>query len=144
MLHTYFTVDNRTSQIPTGSNAHAINLEEVEFDTMYITLPEYFVNSPNQNKSISILVVRLFDLTDTVHDSPDHQITATMHSDIVQVNSSADNYCVATNIAYPHPKKYVLPTAQQQFQVWFRRMDGTIIDVTPSETRVIIEMELEY
>ena len=72
------------------------------------------------------------------------ELTATMHSDIVQINSSADNYCVATNIAYPHPKKYVLPTAQQQFQVWFRRMDGTIIDVTPSETRVIIEMELEY
>ena len=134
----YFTIDNRTSTLPTGSTGHSINLEQVEFDTAYIVLPEYFTQSSNPQKSVRILFVRLYDLVNET------QYDASLHSTLLQFNNSADNYICATNIAYPHPKSFIVGNSQQHFEVWFRKMNGEIIDLTPAETRMIIEMELEY
>lgn len=108
------------------------------YDTIFIDVPEYFIQSRNPNKTISILQARFFDLT------TGNPIVASMHSDLVQINASADNYCCSTNMLYPVPITLVLPTNKSKFECWFRDYKGKLIDLDPTKVRLILECILEY
>ena len=108
------------------------------YDTIWIQLPQYFVNSPNPKKSIDVLMVRVFDVNNGV------ELVASVHSDIVQMNKSSDSYMCAANQLYPIPKKYIMPDNTAVFEVWVRRMDGNILDLDPDQTRVVMELLLKY
>ena len=110
----------------------------VKYDTVYIDLPPNFVQSRNPNKNISILLVRLFDLTSN------SEITASLHSDISRIDSSADHYCCACNLLYTPPKSYPSPDNKQKFECWFRTIDGSIVELDPTKTRFVIELVLEF
>ena len=108
------------------------------YDTIWIQLPQYFVNSSNPKKSIDVLMVRVFDVINGV------ELVASVHSDIVQMNKSSDSYMCAANQLYPIPKKYIMPDNTAVFEVWVRRMDGNILDLDPDQTRVVMELLLKY
>ena len=108
------------------------------YDTIWIQLPQYFVNSSNPKKSIDVLMVRVFDVNNGV------ELVASVHSDIVQMNKSSDSYMCAANQLYPIPKKYIMPDNTAVFEVWVRRMDGNILDLDPDQTRVVMELLLKY
>ena len=111
---------------------------KAKYDTIYIDLPRYFVLAKNPHKYVSILIVRLFDLT------TNQEITSSMHSNLIRTNESADDYCCTCNMLYPIPKKYPMPDNKGKFEVWFRRINGSIIDLDPTKTRCVIELTLEY
>ena len=108
----------------------------VKFDTIYIQFPKYFVQSSNTKKYVSILLVRLFDIVNKC------EITASMHTNLIRTNESADNYCCACNIAYPVPKNYICSDNKDKFETWFRDINGDLIDLDPTKTRAIIECVL--
>lgn len=110
----------------------------VKYDTIYITLPPAFINSNNYQKKVSILQVRLFDLTSNT------EITGSLHSDLVQVDSSADNYCCSTNKLYPIPPTFIIGGRQSKFSCWARSISGELIDFDRHKTRIILELLLEF
>ena len=110
----------------------------VKYDTVYCDLPPNFVQSRNPNKNISILLVRLFDLTSN------QEIIGSLHSDIVRIDSSADHYVCATNLLYVPPKQYVCPDNKKSFECWFRKVNGDIVDLERTKTRFVCEMLLEF
>ena len=159
----YFTIDSFTSSIeepPTCDNPSLCNCNEhgtcehectcgcqehggqcvcaETYNTITIQLPQYFTNALNPNKTVQVLMVRLYD------PSTSERIEGSAHSDIVMTSASADYYVCATNLAYPIPKTYVIPTNKPTFNVWFKRVDGSIVDLEPSKTRVIIELLLTF
>ena len=117
---------------------NVINTPSDSEDTLTIALPQWFVQSPSTNKSISVLAVHLF-AADT--STP---ISATFHSNIAQFDPSADSLICLTNTIYATPKKYPMPTHKQTFDAWFRAMDDTILDIRPSVVKAIIELELQW
>ena len=112
----------------------------LRFDTVFISLPAYFTQSRNANKRLFILQVKLFDITSDVPT----EITASMHSDIVQINASADNYCCSCNMLYPLPPSFTLADNKSRFECWFRNIRGELIDIDPLKVRLVIETVLEY
>ena len=110
----------------------------VKYDTVYIDLPPAFVQSKNSNKRVSILIARIFDL---VNECP---IESSMHSDLVRTDASADHYCCTTNVLYSFLKTYYMGDNKGKFEVWFRKMNGNIIDLAPEKTRIVIEFVLEF
>ena len=108
------------------------------YDTIYIDLPQYFVQSNTFQKKVSILHVRLFDM-----DS-ESEITGSLHSDLVQVNASDDNYCCSTNKLYPIPPTFIIGNRKAKFECWCRDIKSDLIDLSPKKTRLIIEFLLEF
>ena len=110
----------------------------VKYDTLFIALPSFFTHCPNPKKSVSLLIARLFDITEM------KEIAASIHSNIVQFDASADNYCCTANMLYPIPKRFVLADNKTVFEVWARDLQGNIIDFDPLKTRLILEFLLEF
>lgn len=110
----------------------------VKYDTVFCELPPNFVQSRNPNKNISILIVRLFDLTNNT------EIIGSLHSDIVRVDSSADHYVCATNLLYVPPKQYLCPENKNKFECWFRKLNGDIVELERTKTRFVCELLLEF
>ena len=71
-------------------------------------------------------------------------LDCTCHSDLVQVNTSADSCLGMTNVMYSFPKKYVIGNSVQSFNMWFRDMSGKIVDVDPYKTHLIVELILRW
>ena len=158
MPETNFVVDTLTSDVQTivvcntelqnrcevtctcGCNPATCNrtcacFASVIYNTLFITLPEYFTQSRNQ-KSISVQLVRLFDL------QTGQPIDSSMHSNMIQINTSANNYICACNTVYSVPKKYIIGDNTNKFEAWFRKINGSLVDL--SKTRIIVELLLNY
>ena len=75
---------------------------------------------------------------------PYTQLMCTCHSDLVQVNTSADCCLGCTNMMYSFPKKYVIGNSVGSFNMWFRDMSGKIVDVDPFKTHLIVELILRW
>ena len=114
--------------------------EEINYDTLHIKFPEYFIESGNPKKRIEVEICRLYDMT---LDEP-YEMAASMHSDIWNINDSADHYICSTNTLYNNPKCYTVGDNRSVFEVWFYRPDGSVIDLDPIKTRAIIEFVLKY
>ena len=118
----------------------------VNYDTLHIKLPEYFTESKNTNKYIEVEICRLFDLTstDAYTGKAGVEMAASMHSDIWDINDSADHYICSTNTLYNNPKCYTVGDNKSVFEIWFYTPDGSVIDLDPTKTRAIIEFVLKY
>lgn len=110
----------------------------VMYDTLYISLPQFFTSSPNSKKTVGIIIARLFDLAEC------KEIVGSIHSTLVQFDASANNYCCATNLIYPQPKRFNIADNSSIFEVWCRDLNGNIIDLDPARTRLILELLLEF
>ena len=131
----YFTVDTFTSEL----EREATNSEgEGAYNAITFKLPEYFTNARNPNKTVQVLLVRLYDLATQA------KIEGSVHSNLVMSQQSADYYICATNLAYPNPKTYTISDNKAMFDVWFKRVNGSIVDLDPTKTRVIIELLLTF
>ena len=130
MNQTNFIIDNITSEVPDDS-ANPV------FNTIYITLPEYFYHSKNP-KSISIQYVKVYDLMNN------KEIVSSMYSNLNQLNISANYYICSCNTVYAKDKKYNIMDSTQKFEVWLKHMNGSLVNINPRKSRVIIEMLLEY
>ena len=119
-------------QLPVGDGTDTF------FDTFYCDLPSYFINSTNPNKEIQVLICRVYDL------ETGFEIQSSMHSDIVMINASADNYVAATNTLYNVPKRYRIGDNRANFKIWFRDIWGNLINLDPKKTRAIVELVLVY
>ena len=115
--------------------------ETIIYDTVCFELPDYFVESRNPNKSVEFQLVHCL-IKDA--DGTWNYLPATMHSDVVQYRSSADSYVCSTEVMYTQRKHFYIPNTQKSFDLWFRDMNGDILDMTPTTTRVIIELLLTY
>ena len=113
---------------------------DINYDTLHIKFPEYFIESGNPKKRIEVEICRLYDMT---LDEP-YEMAASMHSDIWNINDSADHYICSTNTLYNNPKCYTVGDNRSVFEVWFYRPDGSVIDLDPVKTRAIIEFVLKY
>lgn len=108
------------------------------YDTIFIDLPLYFVQSNTAHKTVSIIQARLFDVrTET-------EITGSLHSSLVQINTSDDNYVCSTNKVYPIPPCFVMGTRQTRFECWCRNMKNELIDLSTKKTRLVLELLLEF
>ena len=118
----------------------------IEYDTLHIKFPEYFIESGNPNKRIEVEICRLFDMTSTdpVTGEKGMEMAASMHSDIWNVNDSADHYICSTNTLYNNPKTYTVGDNRSVFEIWFYKPDGSVIDLDPLKTRAVIEFVLKY
>ena len=123
-----------------GGSATA-SASDAVWDTIFIPLPRYFVDSRSAEKAVQIELCRVFDFTQVADGQ---ELISSLHSDIAAVDSSADNYIASTNVLYNTPKAYVIGDNRDIFQVWFRKINGDIIDLHPTKTRCIIEMVLRY
>ena len=110
----------------------------LKFDTIYITLPDYFTQSNNAHKSISILNVKLFDMVN------ENEIKGSLHSDLVQINSSSDNYCCSLNTVYSLPPTFIIGGKKSKFECWCRDIKNKLIDLDTNQTRLVIELLLEF
>ena len=110
----------------------------VLYDTLYISLPSFFTTCPNSKKCVSIIIARLFDLAEC------KEIIGSIHSSLVQFDASANNYCCSSNILYPQPKRFNIADNTAIFEVWCRDLNGSIIDLDPAKTRLILELLLEF
>ena len=138
--HIHFVIDSFTShKAGTTFDNKCRESTPVQYDTLHIKLPEVFTNSGNAFKTVQIYVVHLYDLENRC-EIP----YASMYSDMIQVNKSADNYCCACNVYHSTPKDYIIADSKAVFEVWFRDIAGTIIDLNPKKTRVIFEMLLTF
>ena len=118
----------------------------VNYDTLHIKFPEYFIESGNPNKRIEVEICRLYDMTstDAYTGKAGVEMSASMHSDIWNVNDSADHYICSTNTLYNNPKCYTVGDNRSVFEIWFYRPDGSVIDLDPVKTRAVIEFVLKY
>ena len=132
---THFIVDSFLSDIANELTAESI------WDTIYVDLPTYFINSTNPNKAVEIELARVFDFTSW---SEGAEMISSLHSDIAEQDASADNYVCATNTLYNNPKSYLVGANKSTIECWFRKIDGTLINLHPNNTRIIIEMVLRY
>ena len=121
------------TEAPCTCNGH-------RFDTVYINLPAYFVQSRSPNKRIILLQARLIDISSDTFTP----IAGSLHSSLIQMNESADNYCMSTNMLYPVPPSFTLPDNRCRFECWCRSLNGTLIDLDQTKTRLILETVLEY
>ena len=71
-------------------------------------------------------------------------LASTLHSDLVQFRPSADSYVMSTNIMYNWQKKFIIPDSRASFDIWFRDLNGFIIEMDPVKTRIIIELLLTF
>ena len=119
---------------------------DLTYDTLHIKFPEYFTDSHNVHKAIEVEICRLFDMTsiDPYSGETGVELQASMHSDIWNINDSADHYICTTNTLYNNPKHYVIGDNRSVFEVWFYKPNGEVIDLDPSKTRAIIEFVLKY
>ena len=119
---------------------------DINYDTLHIKFPEYFIESGNPNKRIEVEICRLYDMTstDSYTGEVGMEMAASMHSDIWNVNDSADHYICSTNTLYNNPKCYTIGDNRSVFEVWFYRPDGSVIDLDPLKTRAVIEFVLKY
>ena len=132
---THFIVDSFLSDI-----ANDITEDDV-WDTIYIDLPTYFINSTNPNKAVEIELARVIDFSTWAEGA---EVISSMHSDIAEQDASADNYVCATNTLYNNPKTYLVGANKNTIECWFRKIDGTLINLHPNSTRIIVEMILRY
>ena len=100
---------------------------DIHYDTLHIKFPEYFIESGNPKKRIEVEICRLYDMP---LDEP-YEMAASMHSDIWNINDSADHYICSTNTLYNNPKCYTVGDNRSVFEVWFYRPDGSVIDLDP-------------
>ena len=126
---------------PTSPSEDAVN-----YDTLHIKFPEYFIESGNPNKRNEVEICRLYDMTstDSYTGETGLEMAASMHSDIWNVNDSADHYICSTNTLYNNPKCYTVGDNRSVFEIWFYRPDGSVIDLDPVKTRAVIEFVLKY
>ena len=110
----------------------------VLYDTLYISLPSFFTTAPNSKKSVGIIIARLFDLAEC------KEIVGSIHSTLVQFDASANNYCCSSNLLYSEPKRFTIADNTSIFEVWCRDLNGSIIDLDPAKTRLILELVLEF
>ena len=120
--------------------------EAINYDTLHIKFPEYFIESGNPNKRIEVEICRLYDMTsnDPYTGEIGMEMAASMHSDIWNVNDSADHYICSTNTLYNNPKCYTVGDNRSVFEIWFYKPDGSVIDLDPVKTRAVIEFVLKY
>ena len=134
----------RLMTLTSGSISSSNN--DANYDTLHIKFPEYFIESGNPNKRIEVEICRLYDMTstDSYTGEVGMEMTASMHSDIWNINDSADHYICSTNTLYNNPKCYTVGDNRSVFEIWFYRPDGSVIDLDPTKTRAIIEFVLKY
>ena len=114
----------------------SISDDDINYDTLHIKFPEYFIESGNPNKRIEV--------DDPYTGEDGMEMAASMHSDIWNINDSADHYICSTNTLYNNPKCYTVGDNRSVFEIWFYRPDGSVIDLDPTKTRAIIEFVLKY
>ena len=114
----------------------------VIYDTLCFELPDYFTESAFTGKAVELQYIHLLQYS--VNDKEWYYVPSTMHSDLVQFRPSADSYVCATNVMYTWTKRFVIPRNMPSFDLWFRDMNGTIINMDPTITRVIVELLLTY
>ena len=132
---THFVIDSflsETSEAPTDTDT---------WDTIFVDLPSYFVNSTHSHKSVEIELVRVIDF-ESWKDGV--EVISSMHSDLADQDASSDCYVCASNTLYNNPKSYLVGANRNKMECWFRRIDGSIINLHPAKTRIIIEMLLRY
>ena len=117
------------------------NDEDDVWDTVYIPFPEYFAQSRDINKSISIILARVISFED---DPNGIEIQSSLHSDLVVTDASAGNYICATNTLYNFPPEYKVYDNTKTWSCWFYTMNGQLVDLRPSKVRVIIEFLLKW
>ena len=108
------------------------------YDTIFVQLPIYFVQSPNLGKTVSVLQARLFDVVSET------EIIGSLHSTLVQIDSSCDNYVCSTNKLYPIPPKFTISSRQMRFECWCRDMKNSLVDLDPKKARLTLELLLEF
>ena len=125
--------------------------DEPVYDTICFELPDYFTDSQTTNKSVELQYIHLLQRKKIIDPNtgdpiylPWDYVPATMHSDLVQFRPNADYYVCATNVMYTWTKKFVIPAGKKSFDLWFRTMDGAIVNLDPTLTRVIVELLLAY
>ena len=132
------SVINRDGNYQNTSTSSDTLAPSVMYDTLYISLPSFFTTCPNSKKCVSIIIARLFDITEQ------RELTGSIHSTLVQFDASANYYCCSANLLYPQPKRYNIADNTAIFEVWCRDLNGSIIDLNPNKTRLILELVLEF
>ena len=97
--------------------------------TLTFTLPQFY-----DLKKIQVLFVRVSD--------ENGLIIASMHSDISQLDPSADHYVCAANEMYATPKEFEVGSGLQCYRAWFRDGKGDLIQL--DDVRIAIELLLTY
>ena len=139
--------DSRESfKIRSLLTAPSTNANTITYDTLHIKFPDYFVESGNPYKQVEVEICRLFDLTkdDSYTEETGIEMAASMHSDIWNINDSADHYICSTNTLYNNPKCYTIGDNRGIYEIWFYKPDGSVVDLDPLKTRAIIEFVLKY
>ena len=139
--------DSRDSfKVRTLLTAPSTTPTTITYDTLHIKFPDYFVESGNPYKQVEVEICRLFDLTktDSYTEETGIEMAASMHSDIWNMNDSADHYICSTNTLYNNPKSYTIGDNRGIYEIWFYKPDGSVVDLDPLKTRAIIEFVLKY
>ena len=132
------SIINRDGSYQNTSTSSDTLAADVMYDTLYIALPSFFTQAPNSKKSVSIIIARLFDITEQ------KELAGSIHSTLVQFDASADSYCCTANLLYSEPKRYIIADNKTIFEVWARDIQGNIYDLNPAKTRLILELLLEF
>ena len=155
MQFAHFTIDTSTASISNSSSHHyptlvynqhvnynpsmlPVTANATPLNTIYCTLPPYFIHSRDPGKEIQLLIFRVFDLEQGC------EIQATLHSDISIIDASADHYIASSNTLYSIPKRYKIGDNRSMFQMWLRDLNGNLLDLDVTKLRVIIELVLSY
>ena len=154
MQFAHFTIDTSTASVSNGSNHYPtlaykehvnynptmipVTANATPLNTIYCSLPAYFIHSRDAKKEIQLLIFRAFDL------EGGYEIQATLHSDIASIDASADHYIASSNTLYSVPKSYKIGDNRSMFQMWLRDLNGNLLDLDTTKLRVIIELVLSY
>ena len=106
--------------------------------------PDDFFNSKHE-KHVIVINCKLFIKDDAISD----EIEAfhvpkfvTLHADFIHEKRYLDSFVMFTNQESVYPKKYQQLASEREFNVWFKHIDGTPVDMT--NTKFILELLLCY
>lgn len=106
-------------------------------DTLITPLPHDFIHSQNE-KYIEVVSCKFFVDDNLIAPSspsePDIEAIQTLkfislHADFIQDKRYLDSYVMFCNDYYNQRKKYQQLTKESQFRIWFKEIDGKIIDM---------------
>ena len=171
-LHNFYRMTGGAHQYTAQLYTYPENT--AKYDTLIVDLPVWFSQAKNSAKTVEIECAQVFhreyktkkvpkvddDGNPVLDDDgnpveveealpyeeqdPYVMLPCTCHSDLVQVNASADCCIGCSNLMYSFPKKYVIGNAVQSFNMWFRDMSGKIVDIDPYKTHLIVEVILRW
>jgi hypothetical protein len=121
-----------------NKNSAYTSLGPVRYDTLLIDFPGEFINSINE-KTITLENIRCLDL----QNEKDY-FGASAYSDLIQDNHYADFFFSFTDTPILIPRTLTIYDAKTKFSIWFRDAHRELIDLDPEQTRVVIELLLEF